>query len=49
MRNCSASGMFVFKNIPSCMELWGNYSYGFMIDTHRQTENIIKISHGLKL
>ena len=28
-RNCSASGMFVFNNIPSFMELWRNY-YGFM-------------------
>ena len=24
-RNCSASGMFVFNNIPSFMELWRNY------------------------
>ena len=29
-RNCSASGMFVFNNIPSFMELWRNYIYGFM-------------------
>ena len=29
-RNCSASGMFVFHNIPSFMELWLNYIYGFM-------------------
>ena len=24
-RNCSASGMFVFNNIPSFMELWRNW------------------------
>ena len=29
-RNCSASGMFVFNSIPSFMELWRNYIYGFM-------------------
>ena len=29
-RNCSASGMFVFNDIPSFMELWRNYIYGFM-------------------
>ena len=29
-RNCSASGMFVFNNIPSFMELWHNYIDGFM-------------------
>ena len=29
-RNCSASGMFVFNNIPSFMQLWRDYIYGFM-------------------
>ena len=29
-RNCSASGMFVFNDIPSFMELWRNYIYGVM-------------------
>ena len=29
-RTCSASGMFVFNNIPSFIELWPNYIYGFM-------------------
>ena len=28
--NCSASGMFVFNNIPSFMELLRNYINGFM-------------------
>ena len=27
---CSASGMFVFNSIPSFMEFWRNYIYGFM-------------------
>ena len=29
-RNCSASGMFVYNNVPTFMELWRNYIYGFM-------------------
>ena len=39
-RNCSASGMFVFNNIPSFMELWRNYIYGFNFyaATHKQRQ-----------
>ena len=28
-RNCSASGMFVFNGVPSFMEAWRKYMYGF--------------------
>ena len=33
-RNCSASGMFVFNDIPSFMELWRNYIYGYFYYCH---------------
>ena len=29
-RHCSASGMFVFNNVPSFKELWRKSIYGFM-------------------
>ena len=29
-RNCSASGMFVFNGVPSCMEMWRKYIFGYV-------------------
>ena len=28
-RNCSASSMFVSNDVPSFMEMWRKYIYGF--------------------
>ena len=40
-RNCSASGMFVFNSIPSFMELWRNYIYGFMQRLNNSDNTIV--------
>ena len=43
-RNCSASGMFVFNSIPSFMELWRNYIYGFMQRLNNSDNTIIIVA-----
>ena len=37
-RNCGASGMFVFNNIPSFMELWRKYILWFYAATHKRRQ-----------
>ena len=40
-RNCNASRIFVFNSIPSFMELWRNYIYGFMQRLNNSDNTIV--------